>query len=136
MVKHLREFDDYAKIKPAVNQCEFHPHNTCPDLLNYCSERNIHFQAYSSLGSPRSRQALFKEPSVLEMCRKYDCQPAQLLLAWAINQNVSVLPKTVNLDHLKSNVKAANISIQKSDIDLLKNLKTVKRYCWDPTAVA
>uniref|UniRef100_A0A915LAJ4 NADP-dependent oxidoreductase domain-containing protein n=1 Tax=Romanomermis culicivorax TaxID=13658 RepID=A0A915LAJ4_ROMCU len=90
MIKHLEEMDEYAKIKPVVNQCEFRPHNTCPDLLNYCKKHDIHFQAYSSLGSAHSSAALFKEPLVVEMCKKYKCEAAQLLLAWAINQNAYI----------------------------------------------
>ena len=32
-------------------QIEYHPHLVQTDLITYCKEKGIHFQAYSSLGT-------------------------------------------------------------------------------------
>ncbi len=41
-----------AKIKPACNEMELHPHFQQPELFNYCVENKIQPIAYSPLGSP------------------------------------------------------------------------------------
>jgi len=50
-VQHLKELLEVARVSPAVNQCEYHPHYYQPDLVKFCEHSNIHFQAYSSFGS-------------------------------------------------------------------------------------
>jgi diketogulonate reductase-like aldo/keto reductase len=48
-IKHLKEMEKYAKIKPMVNQVEFHPRLFQKDLKEYCIKNNIVIEAYSSM---------------------------------------------------------------------------------------
>ena len=41
---HLEELLGHAKVLPAVNQCEYHPHYYTKDLVKYCESKDIHFQ--------------------------------------------------------------------------------------------
>jgi hypothetical protein len=41
---HLDELLAHASVLPAVNQCEYHPLYYQEDLVNYCKEKEIHFQ--------------------------------------------------------------------------------------------
>lgn len=136
MIHHLKELLTYASVHPTVNQCEYHPHNVCSDLVNFCNENRIHFQAYSSLGTRESKEKLFSEPLVTQLSSKYQCDKARLLYAWAINQGISVLPKTMNPAHAVSNMKACELVLEQSDVEKLKSLNSNHRYCWDPTKVS
>uniref|UniRef100_A0A915L188 NADP-dependent oxidoreductase domain-containing protein n=1 Tax=Romanomermis culicivorax TaxID=13658 RepID=A0A915L188_ROMCU len=137
MINHLEEMrESDASIKPAVNQCEFHPHCNTRDVLDYCRKNGIHFQAYSSLGGAHSHGALLREPLILDLSNKYACQPAQLLLAWALNQKVSVLPKTTNASRVSANFASLDLVLDEGDLEKIGNLSTGTRYCWDPTTVA
>src|SRR5688572_26498508 len=110
----------YATIwPPAVNQCEYHPHHKPDQLIEYCRQNGIHFQAYTSLGGVQNKQLLADEPVVKELSAKYNCSTAQLLLAWALNQGISVLPKTTNRDHVKSNLRSLEIVINGEDMKKL-----------------
>lgn len=135
LVRHLEEMDSYATVTPAVNQCEFHPHLIPEDVVELCRRRGIHFQAYSSLGTAANKAKLFAEPIVQQLAVKYACGPARLLLAWALNQGVSVLPKTSSPAHVKDNFSALEIKLDQADIDALSALGKGQRYCWDPTKV-
>lgn len=42
--RHIDEIWEDAKHRPVVNQCEFHPHLTRPDVVKYCKEKGIFFQ--------------------------------------------------------------------------------------------
>uniref|UniRef100_A0A914URG7 NADP-dependent oxidoreductase domain-containing protein n=1 Tax=Plectus sambesii TaxID=2011161 RepID=A0A914URG7_9BILA len=137
-IEHLNELLTTAKTTPTVNQCEFHPHYPDFPLVNFCRQHNIHFQAYSSFGSPAFKQNLFHEAIVTEMCAKYDFTAAQILLAWALNQGISVLPRTSNPLHVKENFKATNVTLSPEDIDLLSNVRsdlTKVKYCWNPQRI-
>lgn len=135
-IHHLSEMESYSKTLPSINQSEFHPYNVTNDLLDFCIKHKIHLQAHSPLGSAKSKQALLKDPVIIELSQKYKCQPSQLVLAWAICQNVSVIPKSTNADHLLSNMEAGSVKLDESDIRKISALNKNQKFSWDPTKIA
>jgi diketogulonate reductase-like aldo/keto reductase len=73
-----------------VLQVEFHPHYYNKSLLKFCNAHNIHLQAYSSLGGHSSEQ-LLQDPVVQEVARQAGHSVVQVLLKWALQQNVGKL---------------------------------------------
>lgn len=59
----------------------------------------------------------------------------QVLLRWAVQQGVPVLPKSSNADRIKGNAMIFDFSISDSDMDKLSALDSGRRYCWDPSEV-
>ncbi|TKA59225.1 hypothetical protein B0A55_11933, partial [Friedmanniomyces simplex] len=55
------------RIKPAVNQIEFHPFNTRSNLTAYCQENDIVVEAYA----PLARALRMKHPSIVSLAKKY-----------------------------------------------------------------
>ncbi|GAB6030466.1 hypothetical protein CHUAL_007332 [Chamberlinius hualienensis] len=134
-IKHLEELFSYCTVKPAVNQVECHPHLTQKELLDYCKLHGIHLQAYSSLGTSTTTE-LLDDKVVNEVAKKLNKTPAQVLLRWAIQQGIGVIPKASNLDHVKANHQVWDFSLSDEDVKLLNNLKASQRYCWDPNTVS
>lgn len=135
-IKHLDQLLDHCKIHPAVNQVEFHPHFHDRELLDYCREKDIHFQAYSSLGGPEYREELFSDPDVVELAAKYDTTVPLFLLAWATSRSISVLPRSTSRDRTISNFSAKDIHVSDDDIERLWNNGKCHKACWDPADVA
>ena len=101
-------------------------------LVDYT--RLVEFKAYSSLGTAWNKSKLFDDPRIKNMAAKYNCSITNFLLAWSINQGISVLPKSINSDHIRENFAAKDVHISKEDIEDVKSDKPDK-FCWDPKTI-
>lgn len=79
-----------------VIKSEFHPFWQQRDIVELCRTNSIVFQAYSSLGtSDRNlNQKLLDNPVVCSIADKYSKKSAQILLKWALQQNIGIKYKT------------------------------------------
>ncbi|XP_077863655.1 putative oxidoreductase YtbE isoform X2 [Saccoglossus kowalevskii] len=130
-LKQLDEMLSYCKKLPAVLQVEYHPHLVQEDLLKWCTDHNVHLQAYRSLGISE----LLTDPLVTKMAKMYGKKESHVLLKWALQQNISVIPKSTNKDHLEENFNVWDFELTEDDILELKKLNRNARYCWDPSPV-
>lgn len=119
MIKHLNQIEKEARIKPMVNQILLFPGFTYSKLVDYCNKNNIVVEAYSPLGRP----SLVNDNRIIKISEKYNCTPAQLLLAYQINKGIIPLSKSVHQDRIISNFASQYIIISKEDISYLDNLK-------------
>lgn len=132
-VNHLEELrQNYGGISPAVNQVECHPHYRQEDLIKYCKEKGIHVQAYSSLGTSGNVK-LLEDPIVARISSKLNVSPARLLLKWALQQGIGIIPKAVKKEHIKDNIQL-DFNIDENDMKILSSLPQAK-YAWDPSNV-
>nr|XP_046479738.1 putative malate dehydrogenase 1B [Neodiprion pinetum] len=133
LVKHLKELlaNDYG-VRPAVNQVECHPHYRQDELRTYCNKEGIHVQAYSSLGTSKSNE-LLQDPTVNSIATEYKVSPARVLLRWALQQGIGIIPKAAKMEHIRDNIDL-NFVINDQHMKTLSSLPQ-KKYTWDPTNV-
>ncbi|XP_031144216.1 glyoxal reductase-like isoform X3 [Sander lucioperca] len=129
---HMRELIQSCKVPPAVLQVEFHPRLCQTELRSVCEEYGVCFQAYSSLG----KGELVTDPVVMEVAKNCERTPAQVLLRWAVQQGVPVLPKSSNPDRIKDNSRLFDFTLSDTDMDRLSALDCGHKYCRDPSEVA
>lgn len=84
-------------------------------------------------GSNNSR--LISDPSVISLSKKLNKTPAQILLRWALQQNIAIIPKARSQKHIEENIDL-NFTIPETDMNVLYNLKTHEKYAWDPVVIA
>ena len=135
--KKLQELCQQAKTKPAVNQIELHPYLQMKELIQYGEQEGIHFTAYSPLGS-KDRPAsinnglkpILEEPVIVEIAKKYEATPAQILIAWALERGTSVIPKSVSPERLQQNMDATKLPkpLAPEDMDAIAKLDHHARY--------
>jgi diketogulonate reductase-like aldo/keto reductase len=130
-IKHLKEMDQYAEIKPAINQVEFHPFLFQEDLLEYCKIKNVQLEAYS----PLARAERLDDPNINDMARKYLKSAAQIMIRWSLQHNLVVIPKSVHKERIVENAKVFDFEISKDDMEKLNSLNEEFRIAWDPTNV-
>src|SRR6476646_4583393 len=93
---------DAARIKPAVVHVESHPYLPEWDLLNYCKQNGVVFQAFAALGHS-SEPRLLEDPVVTAIARRVDRTPAQVLLAWAIQRGTAPLTTSKTPSRIREN---------------------------------
>ncbi|KAK7695297.1 hypothetical protein QCA50_002487 [Cerrena zonata] len=120
----------YARIAPAVLQVELHPYLTQEGLVALAKVHNIAITAYSSfgpqsyveLGIDKSAPSLLQHDIVSSIASKSNKTPAQVLLRWAIQQGLAVIPKSNNHDRLLSNLDVVAWSLSDADMKAISAL--------------
>jgi diketogulonate reductase-like aldo/keto reductase len=128
LMPFLKELENYSLIVPMVNQIEFSPWLNLKNEFQYCKEHNIQLQSYS----PLTRGKKFKDERLLQLCRKYDKMPAQIILRWNIEHFISTIPKSSNKKRLQENFDIFDFSLSKEDIDLMDSFNENFRVVEDP----
>ncbi|XP_017327170.1 glyoxal reductase [Ictalurus punctatus] len=130
-VKHMEELLKSCTVIPAVLQVEFHPRLVQRELRELCEKSGVCFQAYSSLGTG----VLLSDPLVLEIAGRYGKTPAQVLLRWAVQQNIPVLPKSCQPNRVQENGCLFDFELSDGDMATLSALDCREKFCWDPSLV-
>ncbi|GMR47317.1 hypothetical protein PMAYCL1PPCAC_17512, partial [Pristionchus mayeri] len=121
-VRHIEEIKEYGKEMPVANQVEYHPHFTRQELKDYCKKEGIFFQAFSSLG--RQEPALINDTDLVSIAKEKGVSVQLVLLAWALNQGVGIVPKSASPQRIIDNWKVVDVSLTEEEIARLasKNL--------------
>ncbi|XP_074555390.1 glyoxal reductase-like [Halichoeres trimaculatus] len=128
---HMRQLMQNCKTRPAVLQVEFHPQFCQTELRSVCEEHGVCFQAYSSLGKGQ----LIADPVIMEVAKNYGRTTAQVLLRWAVQQEIPVLPKSSNPDRINDNAKIFDFTLSDADMDRLSGLDCGRKYCRDSAQI-
>lgn len=112
-IDHLEAIINATGVVPAVNQIEAHPLLPQDDLVAYAAKKNIHLTAYSPLGNNLSgKTKIVDYPQVSQVAKKYNADPAQVLIAWGVKRGYSVIPKSVTESRIKSNFDQLDLQDQ------------------------
>jgi diketogulonate reductase-like aldo/keto reductase len=103
---------------PAINQVEMHPFNTHTKLAQYCHAQGIVIEAYA----PLARAYKMKDRTIVELAKKYDCTPAQLLVRWSLQHGYVPLPKSVRKERIVENAGVEGFVIEEADIEKMDAL--------------
>lgn len=128
-----------ASIPPKVNQLEIHPYLAHDSMLKFCRRKNIQVTAFHSfggqslieLGNPvaKSTQALLEHPVVQCIADQKQATTAQVLLRWALERGLTVIPKSSNPARLAQNFAAANtLTLDEEDMARLAALNQNLRF--------
>jgi diketogulonate reductase-like aldo/keto reductase len=90
-----------SDVPIAVNQVEFHPWFQRPDLVDYCRDTETVVEA----AAPLARTEIFADEVVRELAETYDTSAAQVVLRWALDRDVVVLPKSSSPAHVRQNLE-------------------------------
>jgi D-xylose reductase len=128
----------YAKIRPSTLQIEHHPYLVQPTLLQLAKSEGIAVTAYSSFGpqsfieleweNAKDTPVLFEHPTVVAIAEKHKRTPAQVLLRWATQRGLSVIPKSNNVERLEQNLKVTDFDLNEEDLTAISGLDRQLRF--------
>lgn len=127
-IHHLKDLLSSAEIKPMVDQIEYHPHLTQPELHEFCKEEGIQLQAWS----PLKRGTLLDEPTILEIGKKYGKTAAQVILRWDLQNEVVTIPKSIKPHRIKENANIFDFKLSPEDMDKINALNKNERIGSNP----
>lgn len=129
-IKKLDELSKQSETKPEVNQVEIHPFFTQEKMLRYCRENDIIVTAYSPLGSRhliKTNESITQQQIIIRLAEKYNCTPAQIILAWGMARGYAVIPKSVNADRIIENIGALSVQLTDSEVKLISSMNRNQR---------
>jgi len=86
------------------------------DLIPWCRQRGIPIMAYSPIEQGR----MLGHKALAEIGVRHNATPAQVALAWLLHQDgMIVIPKARQLDHVRENRKAPDVTLTEDDLAAL-----------------
>jgi diketogulonate reductase-like aldo/keto reductase len=110
-----------CEIKPMVNQMLLHIGNTPFELLKYCQKNEILVVAHSPIAHGKA----LKNKNIQKIALKYNVSIPQLCIRYVLELGALPIPKTSNVEHMKSNIDVT-FEISKEDIETLKKIKPIR----------
>ncbi len=104
-----------ARIRPAVNEMELHPHFQQPELFEFVRANGIAPIGYSPIGSP-NRPARdrtpddtvdIEDPVITGIAARLGIHPAAVCIQWAIGRGQTPIPQSTRRANYLSNLRAA-----------------------------
>ena len=127
-VHHLEEIIANSEIVPMVNQVEYHPRFNQRELHDFCKKHGIQLEACS----PLMQGGLLEEPILVELAKKYNKSPAQIIIRWDIQTGVVTIPKSVKPHRIAENKDVFDFELSEEDMDKISALNQDQRMFADP----
>jgi methylglyoxal/glyoxal reductase len=127
-IHHLEDLLSSCKVKPAVNQVEYHPHLAQLELKAFCEKEHIQLEAWS----PLKRGRLLDEPTLKEIGKKYGKSVAQVILRWDIQNHVVTIPKSINAERIRENADIFDFVLTAEEIMRIDELNINERLGSNP----
>lgn len=134
-----------ARIPPAALQIELHPYLTQERYVKWVQSKGIQVVAYSSFGPQsfvdmgseiaKATPTLFEHEVVKKIADKHNVSTSQVLLRWATQQKIAVIPKSSKKERLRQNLLIdKEVTLSEAEIkqvsSLNKNLRFNDPFTW------
>lgn len=131
MVQHLEELLAHCTVVPAVNQIELSPWSwrSRRDVVELCRAQGIALEAYSPLTKGRR----LDDPTLRSVAERVGRTPAQVLIRWALQRDLIVIPKSTNRGRIRENADVFDFELPAAEMERLEALDEGLVTGWDPT---
>ncbi|MEI5995594.1 aldo/keto reductase [Candidatus Enterococcus mansonii] len=125
---HLEDLLKDAQVVPVLDQIELHPRLTQEPLRAFLAENNIAVEAWSPLGQGN----ILEEPILVEIGKKYNKTPAQVIIRWHLQNDIIVIPKSVHQERIKQNIDVFDFELTDEDMEQINQLNKNERFGSNP----
>ncbi|KAK9851180.1 hypothetical protein MYU51_010839 [Penicillium brevicompactum] len=128
----------YARIQPAALQIELHPYLAQDHLVQFAQKNGLAVMAFSSFGGVSYPQlegteagkvlSLLEHPEIVSIAQRVQKTPSQVLLRWATQRDIVVIPRSTNLERMGLNLTSTVFDLEESDIKKISSLDIGLRF--------
>jgi len=130
MIPHLTTILETAKVKPSVNQIEYHPYlqHEYPDLLAFHKTHGIMTVAYAPL-TPITKARPGPLDEVLgRLAGKYGVEEGVVLLRWMVEQGVVVLTTSGKEERLRGYLGIGGLRLTGDEVEEIREVGLKKHF--------
>jgi len=127
----MEKLFENIKIKPFVNQIEFHPALSQIQVRKYLDKHNIQLMGYAPLMRGVGNEERYLE-TLEKVAKKHNVSKEEIMIAWGLSKDAILIPKTVTKSRLISNFNTQNIKLDDEDIKLINSLNHGRKLYSDP----
>lgn len=118
LIHHIEDILQSGEVVPMVNQVEFHPRLMRKDLMNFCKEHNIQYEAWA----PLMQGKILTHDTIKKLADKYSKTPAQIIIHWDIQNGVVTIPKSSRKERVLSNSQIFDFELSADEMNLINDL--------------
>ena len=110
-IPQIDELTEATGEAPAVNQIPWSPSQHDPKLVAEMRERDVVVEGYSPLKGTDLRS-----PVLAEIAARHGVTPAQVVLRWHLEHEITVIPKSANPDRIAANIDLFGFSLDPAEV--------------------
>ena len=118
LIPHLEQLLRIAKVSPAVNQIELHPHLQQVRLRDYCRNHGIQVEAWR----PLMKGHVTDIPDLHEIGRRHEKTSAQVTLRWEIQSGLVTIPKSAHQNQIEENRDIFDFALSDIEMQMIASL--------------
>ncbi len=124
-----------ARVKPACNEMELHPHFQQPELFTFVRDSGIVPIGFSPIGSPTrpdrdktdTDTVDIEDPVIVRIAQRLHVHPAVVCVKWAVQRGQIPIPFSIHRHEYLSNLQAA-VSDPLTDEEM-RELSSIDKNC-------
>ncbi|WP_408929162.1 aldo/keto reductase [Corynebacterium marquesiae] len=127
----LKDLISTTGVSPVLNQVEIHPGFTQSSLRAFHHDNDIVTEAWA----PLARGVVLNNPVIEQAAADHEATEGQVVLAYLMSKDISVIPKSARTERLKENLAATELELtaeEVSAIDALEGQEGFGRMFNDP----
>lgn len=128
MPEHLDELVSNARIKPMVNQIEYHPYLQQRATVEVCLANRIAVEAWSPLMQGHMNDV----PLLQAIGKDHGKSAAQVILRWNLQKGVITIPKSTHQGRIQENISLFDFELSQEEVEQIDALDCDKRFGPDP----
>ena len=117
---HLARLLDATGVAPHVNQIELDPRHSRQAERSFDADHGILTESWSPIGAGGD---LLAAPTIVELARRHDRTPAQVVLRWHVQLGIVPIPKTSRPSRMVENLDVFGFELDDGDLRALAGLE-------------
>ncbi|QPQ34843.1 aldo/keto reductase [Lysinibacillus sp. JNUCC-52] len=122
-VAHLEKLLTFARIKPVINQVEFHPRLQQVELRAFCDKHQIQLEAWA----PLMQGGLLEDETIAQIATKYGKSIPQVILRWDVQNGVITIPKSVRRERMMQNANVFDFTLTDQEMAIINSMNLEQR---------